>query len=83
MGDAATTTDTPLDEFLPIYVALAMATKTHGALSPAEVDAMDISVVAALLGIGNADNLAGEAAQLNAARLAAAAEGREFTWDDT
>jgi hypothetical protein len=83
MGDARATTGTALDEFLPIYVALAMPTKTHGALSPADVDAMDLSVVAALLGVGNADNLEGEAAQLNAARLAAAAEGRPFSWDDT
>lgn len=83
MGRPQARTDTALDEFLPIYVALAAPTKLHGALSPADVDAMDLSVVAALLGIGQADNLESEAAALNAARLAAAAEGRPFTWDDT
>lgn len=44
-------TGTALDEFLPIYKALAMTTGRHGALSPVDVDLMDISTVALLLGV--------------------------------
>lgn len=45
-------TGTALDEFSPIYRALAQQTKNHGPMSPAEVDACDIPTVALLLGIG-------------------------------
>ena len=41
-----------LDEFLPIYLALAKATKTHAGFGQDAVDRMDISVVAGLLGVG-------------------------------
>lgn len=44
-------TGTALDEFTPIYRALAIWTKTHGPLAPAEVDAMDMTVIAAILGL--------------------------------
>lgn len=44
-------TNTVLDEFIPVYQQLACWTTTHGPFSPEEVDAMDISTVAALLGV--------------------------------
>ncbi len=44
-------TGTVLDEFIPIYRALAVWTKTHGPLSPDQVDAMDLTLVAVLLGV--------------------------------
>lgn len=44
-------TGTALDEFLPIYWHLSHRTRTRPAYSAAEVDALDLSLVAALLGI--------------------------------
>jgi hypothetical protein len=77
-------TGTAIDEFTPIYLALAQPTKTHGPLAPADVDAMDISVVAALLGVGapgSAPPVADPAA-LTRQRMLAAREGRTLTWED-
>jgi hypothetical protein len=45
-------TGTALDEFTPIYRALAVTTKAHGSMSPPEVDLCDVPTVALLLGIG-------------------------------
>lgn len=44
-------TGTALDEFTPIYRSLALATLRHGSLSPTEVDGMDISLIAVLVGV--------------------------------
>lgn len=44
-------TDTALDEFLPIYKALGRLTDRHGAFSQEQIDRMDISVVAVLMGV--------------------------------
>src|SRR5690606_5064326 len=79
-------TGTAIDESTPIYLALALASppKPHGPLAPAEVDAMDISVVAALLGVGapgSAPPVADPAA-LTRQRMLAAREGRTLTWED-
>jgi len=48
-------TGTALDEFLPIYRALARPTRTHGPFSPDDVDRWDISAVATVLGIDSGD----------------------------
>jgi hypothetical protein len=72
-------TGTALDEFTPIYRALAVATKTHGAMSPPEVDACDIPTVALLLGIGTDpgwDDLR-QLAELGRRRQA----GEDVSWD--
>jgi hypothetical protein len=53
-GDEAWRTGGALDEFTPIYLALARPTARHGAISPAEADAMDLSLIAALMGVGEA-----------------------------
>lgn len=49
--DAPPSTGTALDEFLPIYWWMARATRLHGPHSASEVDALDLSVLAALLGV--------------------------------
>lgn len=76
-------TETAIDEFTPIYLALGQATKKHGSIGPAEVDALDLSVVAALLGVGALDGGDFQAASrdLMARRMAAAASGDEFSWE--
>lgn len=45
-------TGTAIDEFTPIYKALAIPTKHRRGFSPGEVDDMDITVCAVLLGVG-------------------------------
>jgi hypothetical protein len=80
-------TGTALDEFLPIYWYMARATKLHPAQSPDQVDALDIAVLAMLLGVQPEtpeDDLFGplsgdfeaDSARLIARRLAAAAAER-------
>lgn len=49
--DVVWQTGTVLDEFTPIYRTLAMVTQRHGSLSPIEVDGMDISLIAVLMGV--------------------------------
>lgn len=44
-------TGTAIDEFLPLYWVLARPTRTRPAMGPAEIDALDLSVMAALLGL--------------------------------
>ena len=77
-------TGTAIDEFTPIYMALAPATQTHGPLSPAEIDAMDIAVVAALLGIGarGSTPAIADPADLTRRRMLAARRGETFTWSE-
>lgn len=66
-------TGTALDEFTPIYRAL------HPGLSPAEVDASDISIIAALLGV-TGDGMKAQVADLTRQRMLAAQKGETFTW---
>lgn len=49
-------TGTALDEFTPIYRALARETKHHGAFSPDQVDVWDITTVAVVLGVDAGEN---------------------------
>lgn len=51
-GDEPWRTGGALDEFTPIYLALARETQRHGHISVAEADAMDLSLIAALMGVG-------------------------------
>lgn len=51
-GDEPWRTGGAIDEFTPIYLALARPTGRHGSISPAEADAMDLSLIAALMGVG-------------------------------
>lgn len=77
-------TGTAIDEFTPIYLALGRADpKRHGPIAPGDADLLDLSVVAALLGVGATDDFESAAADLNRRRLAAEREGRPFTWEDT
>lgn len=72
-------TGTVLDEFTPVYRALAVATKLHGAMSPPEVDECDIPTVALLLGIGTDpgwDDMR-QLAELGRRRAA----GEDVSWD--
>lgn len=77
-------TGTLLDEFLPIYVALARPTAHHAGYSQAEVDAMDIAVVAAVLKAGADPRESEKAAamDLTKRRMLAAKEGRTLTHAD-
>lgn len=54
-GDEPWRTGGALDEFTPIYLALARPTPRHGSISPTEADGMDLSVIAALMGVGEAE----------------------------
>ena len=54
-GDETWRTGGALDEFIPIYLALSRPTDRHGAIGPSEADAMDLSVIAALMGVGEAE----------------------------
>jgi len=73
-------TGTAVDEFLPIYQQLARPTKDRRGFSPDEVDAMDLSVVAMLLGHG-ADPMRDQLAEMaDLARRRAA--GEDVNWDD-
>lgn len=79
-------TGTAIDEFTGVYVAFARATARHGALAPAEVDALDLSAAAALLGVGEDPYDEGDyttaAAELARERMAAAARGESYSWDN-
>lgn len=78
-------TGTAIDEFLPIYVALARHTDHHGAFSQAEVDAMDISTVAALLRAATDPSVSMQAAAADATsrRMQLAQQGeRPRSWAD-
>lgn len=44
-------TGTVIDEFTPIYLSLAQWTKRHGPITPDQVDRLDISIVAAIMGV--------------------------------
>ena len=76
-------TGTAIDEFTPIYMALARRTKRHEAIGPRDVDALDLSVVAALLGVGGIDggDFESASADLIKRRLHAAQTGDEFSWE--
>lgn len=56
-------TGTALDEFLPIYRSLSRWTDHHGPMAPDQVDAMDLSVVAVLLGVDGGGSFDAVAAQ--------------------
>lgn len=45
-------TGTVEDQFTPIYLSMAVAGKHHGPIPAALVDAMDLTTIAALMGIG-------------------------------
>jgi hypothetical protein len=77
-------TGSAIDEFTPIYLALSRATKLHGAIAPSEVDALDLTVVAALLGVGGLDGGDFDSASrdLIRRRAAAMATGADFSWED-
>ena len=85
-------TGTAIDEFTGVYLALAVPTKTRAAIDPAAADGMDLSVVAAMLGVV-ADPAKSQDPHLVAAAMAEArrrgaqavmdrarAEGRDLTW---
>ena len=72
-------TGTAIDEFTPIYLALARQTDRHGAFSPDQVDRMDLTVVAVMMGVGvdvEANEMA-ELAELGRMRRA----GQAVSWD--
>ena len=54
-GDESWRTGGALDEFIPIYLALSRHTDRHGPIGPSEADLMDLSVIAALMGVGEAE----------------------------
>jgi hypothetical protein len=73
-------TGTAMDEFLPIYRQLSRPTKDRRGFAPHEVDAMDLTVIAMLLGHG-ADPMRDQLAeQADLARRLAA--GEDVNWDD-
>lgn len=72
-------TGTAMDEFTPIYLALAAGGR-YGRFTPAEVDAMDITLVALLLGMGADPGEADMAALADLARRRAA--GEDVNWWD-
>lgn len=73
-------TGTAIDEFTPLYRAFALTTKLHGPMSPDQVDQMDLTVAALLLGVGT-DPAASDMAELaDLARRRAA--GEQVSWDD-
>lgn len=49
-------TGTALDEFTPVYRALAKATDRHGPFSPSDIDGWDITTVAVVMGIDSGDS---------------------------
>jgi hypothetical protein len=49
--DVVWQTGTAVDEFTPVYRSLALWTQRHGPLAPSEVDGMDISLIAVLMGV--------------------------------
>lgn len=53
-GDEPWRTGGALDEFTPIYLALARPTARHGSIGITEADGMDLSLIAALMGVGEA-----------------------------
>lgn len=73
-------TGTAIDEFTPIYEALAVPTKTRRGFAPHEVDLMDISVAARLLGVGKSPMMAelDELRELKRRREA----GESVGWED-
>lgn len=73
-------TGTAIDEFSPIYRSLALATKLHGPMSPADVDGADLTVVALLMGIGTDPGAADFAEFADLARRRRA--GEDVNWDD-
>lgn len=75
-------TGTYLDEFTPITLALSRATERHGPLSPADVDALDLSVAAALLGVGEKPDMLGQAFDMARARTGGEDGERPRRWAD-
>jgi hypothetical protein len=67
-----------------VYVALATPTQERGPISPDAVDSMDISVIAALLGIDRvSQSWEADFARMARMRREAKAEGRPApSWDD-
>ncbi len=63
-------------------MALSRATERHGPLSPADVDALDLSVVAALLGVGEAPDMLTQAHEMARARMATKDGERPRRWAD-
>jgi hypothetical protein len=54
--EPALRTGTAIDEFTPIYRALARESKHHGPFAPDQVDGWDITVVAVVLGVDAGEN---------------------------
>lgn len=77
-------TDTILDEFLPVYYWLARPTKKRQGFTQPEIDGMDMTVVAMLLGVADdRSRFEDESAAILAARMEAHAAGAaEPTWED-
>lgn len=75
-------TGTAIDEFTPIYVALGVATKLHGAFTQDEIDNMDLPVIATLLGITNTDAVWGNDVDIVTRRMEAAKQGKTVDWSD-
>lgn len=73
-------TGTVLDEFTPIYLALARATKMHGSISPVDVDPLDITLVAQLMGAGSDTYETVASTDLAEMRRRAAA-GEPISWE--
>lgn len=72
-------TGTAIDEFTPIYRSFALATKQHGPMSPADLDGMDLTVVALLMGIGTDPGATDMADFAELARRRRA--GEDVSWD--
>lgn len=62
---------------------LAAPTRDRGPISPSTVDGLDLTVIAALLGIDrDRTQFEDEWNRMRRLRLEAAREGRSITWDD-
>lgn len=61
IGDELWRTGGAIDEFIPIYLALARETDRHGHIGTLEADAMDLSVIAALMGVGEHERMQADA----------------------
>lgn len=62
---------------------MAVWTKEHGAFGMAEVDGMDMTVIAVLLGVRlGVDDFEADQADMMRRRIEAARAGESVTWDD-